>query len=63
MKVKYDAEADILIFILQGDLPYDAISEQGGVIVSYNEAKEPVSIEFLNASIGIIHHPFTHHIF
>jgi uncharacterized protein YuzE len=50
MKVKYDAEADILIFILQDDLPYDAISEQGGVIVSYNEAKEPVSIEFLNAS-------------
>ena len=50
MKVKYDAEADILIFILQDDLPYDAISEQGGVIVSYNEAQEPVSIEFLNAS-------------
>jgi len=46
MKVKYDA----LIFILQDDLPYDAISEQGGVIVSYNEAKEPISIEFLNAS-------------
>ncbi|MCA6597137.1 MAG: DUF2283 domain-containing protein [Pseudanabaena sp.] len=31
-------------------MPYDAISEQGGVIVSYNEAQEPVSIEFLNAS-------------
>jgi uncharacterized protein YuzE len=27
MKVKYDAEADILIVILQDDLPYDAISE------------------------------------
>jgi uncharacterized protein YuzE len=40
MKVKYDAEADILIFILQDGLPYDAISEQGGVIVSYNEAQE-----------------------
>lgn len=53
MKVKYDAEADILIFILQDDLPYDAISEQGGVIVSYNEAQEPVSIEFLsNVSIS-----------
>ena len=38
------------MFILQDDLPYDAISEQGGVIVSYNEAQEPISIEFLNAS-------------
>ena len=47
MKVKYDAEADILIFILQDDLPYDAISEQGGVIVSYKEVQETVSIEFL----------------
>ncbi|MFM7600861.1 MAG: DUF2283 domain-containing protein [Pseudanabaena sp.] len=50
MKVKYDAEADILIFILKEDFPYNAISEQGGVIVSYNEADEPISIEFLNAS-------------
>jgi len=49
MKVKYDAEADILIFILKEDFPYNAISEQGGVIVSYNEADEPISIEFLNA--------------
>ncbi len=31
MKVKYDTEADILIFILQDDLPYEALSEQGGV--------------------------------
>lgn len=50
MKVKYDAEADILIFILKDDFPYNAISEQGGVIVSYNESNEPISIEFLNAS-------------
>ena len=50
MKVKYDAETDILIFILQDDLPYEALSEQGGVIVSYKEAQEPISIEFLNAS-------------
>jgi uncharacterized protein YuzE len=50
MKVKYDAEADILIFILQDDLPYDCISEQGSVIVSYKESQEPVSIEFLNTS-------------
>jgi uncharacterized protein YuzE len=50
MKVKYDAEADIFIFILKDDFPYNAISEESGVIVSYNEAKEPISIEFLNAS-------------
>jgi uncharacterized protein YuzE len=28
MKVKYDAEADILIFILLDDLPYDARARQ-----------------------------------
>jgi uncharacterized protein YuzE len=50
MKVKYDAEADVLIFILKDDFPCNAISEQGGVIVSHNESNEPVSIEFLNAS-------------
>ncbi len=35
MKVKYDAEADILIFILRYDFPYNAISQEGGVIVSF----------------------------
>ena len=50
MKVKYDAEADILIFILRDVFPANAISEPGGVIVSYDETEEPVSIEFLNAS-------------
>lgn len=50
MKVKYDAEADILIFIFRDVFPTNAISEPGGVIVSYDENDEPVSIEFLNAS-------------
>ncbi|MBD2462490.1 DUF2283 domain-containing protein [Oscillatoria sp. FACHB-1407] len=50
MNVKYDAEADILIFIFRNTFPVNAISEPGGVIISYNEADEPVSIEFLNAS-------------
>jgi uncharacterized protein YuzE len=50
MKVKYDAEADILIFILRDAFPANAISELGGVIVSYDETDEPVTIEFLNAS-------------
>ncbi|MEZ2229009.1 DUF2283 domain-containing protein [Microcoleus sp.] len=50
MKVKYDAESDILIFIFRDAFPANAISEPGGVIVSYDENNEPVSIEFLNAS-------------
>ena len=50
MKVKYDAEADILIFIFRDAFPASAISEPGSVIVSYDENDEPVSIEFLNAS-------------
>lgn len=38
MKVKYDAEADILIFILGDGFPVNAISEPGDVIVSYDES-------------------------
>ncbi|MCY7332277.1 MAG: DUF2283 domain-containing protein [Pseudanabaena sp. CAN_BIN31] len=50
MKVKYDAEADILIFVLKDDFPYNVISEECGVIISYSRAHDPISIEFLNAS-------------
>ncbi|MDB9519045.1 DUF2283 domain-containing protein [Roseofilum reptotaenium CS-1145] len=50
MKVKYNAEADILMFILRDGFPINAISEPGGVIVSYDENDEPLSIEVLNAS-------------
>ncbi|PZV19786.1 MAG: hypothetical protein DCF21_06785 [Leptolyngbya sp.] len=50
MKVKYDAESDVLIFIMKDALPCNAISEPGGMIVSYDENSEPISIEFLNAS-------------
>ncbi len=50
MKMKYDVEADILILILCDEPPVDAIEEPGGVIVSYGESGEPVSVEFLNAS-------------
>jgi uncharacterized protein YuzE len=51
MKIRYDSEADILILVLRDDPPVDAIEEPGGVIVSYGEDGEPVSVEFLNASI------------
>lgn len=50
MKVKYDPQADILIFILRDSPPVNAIAEPGGVIVSYDDLEEPVSIEFLSAS-------------
>lgn len=50
MKVKYSPDADILIFVLRDVAPVNAIAEPGGVIVSYDDTNEPVSIEFLNAS-------------
>jgi uncharacterized protein YuzE len=50
MKLQYSADADILMVLLKDTLPVNAIAEPGGVIVSYDEAGEPVSVEFLNAS-------------
>ena len=38
------------MFMLRDWFPVNAISEPGGVIVSYDENDEPVSIEVLNAS-------------
>ena len=51
MKIRYDPEADVLLVTLREEPPVDAIEEPGGVIVSYGEDQEPVSVEFLNASI------------
>jgi uncharacterized protein YuzE len=51
MRIQYDAEADVLLLVLRGDPPLDAIEQPGGVIVSYGEDGEPVSVEFLNASV------------
>ncbi len=50
MRLRYDSDADVLILILRDIPPVDAVEEPGGVIVSYGEDKEPVSVEFLNAS-------------
>ena len=50
MKLTYEPDADVLIFIIRDAPPVDAIEEPGGVIVSYGEDKEPVSVELLNAS-------------
>jgi len=51
MRIRYDPEADVLLLTLRDDPPADAVEEPGGVIVSYGEDGEPVSVEFLNASL------------
>jgi uncharacterized protein YuzE len=51
MRIRYDRDADILLFILRDEPPVDAVEESGGVIISYGEDGEPVSIEFLNVSV------------
>ena len=50
MKIRYDPEADVMLLLLRDDPPVDAIEEPGGVVVSYGENGEPVSVEFLNFS-------------
>ena len=50
MKLRYESEADVLTLIVREDAPVDAVEEPGGVIVSYGEDGQPVSVEFLNAS-------------
>jgi uncharacterized protein YuzE len=51
MRIRYDPEADVLLLQLREDPPVDSVEEPGGVIVSYGEDREPVSVEFLNASV------------
>ena len=50
MQIRYKADADVLLVVLRDEAPADAVEEPGGVIVSYGEDGEPVSVEFLNAS-------------
>ena len=49
MQIRYDSESDVLLVVLREMPPVDAIEEPGGVIISYGEDKEAVSVEFLNA--------------
>jgi uncharacterized protein YuzE len=51
MKIRYDSESDILYVSIREEPPVDAVEEPGGVIISYGEDKQPVSVEFLNASL------------
>ncbi|MBT9161398.1 MAG: DUF2283 domain-containing protein [Dehalococcoidia bacterium] len=50
MRIRYDREADVLLLALRDEPPVDAVEEPGGVIVSYGENGEAVSVEFLHAS-------------
>jgi uncharacterized protein YuzE len=50
MRVRYDPDADVLLVEVREGPVVDAVEEPGGVIVSYGEDGEPVSVEFLNAS-------------
>ena len=50
MRVAYDADADVLTLVLRADPPVDAIEEPGGLVISYGDDHEPVSVEFLRAS-------------
>ena len=56
-RIKYCSASDALLLTLRDDPPVDAIEEPGGVIVSYGEDGEPVSVEFLNASFRRLIHP------
>ena len=50
MQIRYDSDADVLLLVLHDSPPVDAVEEPGGVIISYGEDGEPVSVEFLHAS-------------
>ncbi len=51
MKLRYDSDADILTLVVRDNPPVDAVEEAGGVVISYGEDAQPVSVEFLNASV------------
>jgi uncharacterized protein YuzE len=51
MRIRYDSEADVFLFVLRDLPPVDAVEEPGGVIISYGEDGEAVSVEFLHASV------------
>jgi uncharacterized protein YuzE len=50
MEIHYDAGADTLLIKVRDEPPVDAIEEPGGVVISYGDDGEPVSVEFLNAA-------------
>ena len=51
MRIRYDSDADVLVVVLRAEPPTDSVEEPGGVVVSYGEDGEPVSVEFLHAAV------------
>lgn len=50
LEIRYEPDADILLLVVRDVPPADAVEEPGGVIISYGEDGQPVSVEFLNAA-------------
>ena len=50
MIVRYDKQADVLLVKFRDNPPSDAVEENGGVVISFDDKGLPVSVEFLNAS-------------
>ncbi len=50
MKIKYSPDVDTIIFELQDGIPFDSIDISEGIIVHFNEKKQPLEIEILDAS-------------
>jgi uncharacterized protein YuzE len=50
MRIQYDPDADVRTLVIRPLPPVDAIEEPGGLVISYGDDREPVSVEFLRAS-------------
>lgn len=50
MEIRYDAEADVLLIRVSDQPPVEGVEAPRGVIVSYGEEGDPVSVEILDAS-------------
>jgi uncharacterized protein YuzE len=50
MKIKYSSDADVLIIELKKGTPVDSLDLREGIILHFNEEKEPIEIELLDAS-------------
>ena len=50
MQIRYDANVDVLTFVLRDLPPADSVAESGGLIIAYGKDHDPVSVEILSAS-------------
>ena len=57
MRVEYDQESDVLTLVVRPEPPVDAIEEPGGLVISYGDDREPVSVEFLERPHAVFGNP------